>query len=372
VSLKRRQHQRAAARAALIGAAVVVPIAVGAAFGASVRRVLVPESLMLVFVVAVTLVGGTVPGILAALSATASLWFFNLPPGASFRLTHSDDTVTVILTGLIAVGLVFLLSELQRRDRRATVERTSLEIDVRVQRRAISTMQRALMPQILPVVPAITIGSYYQTGGEDDAPVGGDWFAFIPLSSTRLGIAIGDVAGHGLPAVTAMAEYRYAMRVIAPQSPDPATVLERFEALTAIYRRDIFTSCVYGVIDVREGTFTFTSAGHPSPLVVRSGRAEPLAAGPHGPVVGIDQTVRYGSSSERLKKDDFIVLYTDGLVERRGENLDVGIDRLCGRVADLSPSDLDMQCEQIVLDLVGAISEDDAAIVVAHYEGPAD
>jgi serine phosphatase RsbU (regulator of sigma subunit) len=368
--LKRRQHWDAA-RAALIAGAVVVPIAVGAAFGASVRRVLVPESLMLVFVVVVTLLGGIVPGTLAALSSIASLWFFNLPPGVSFRLTHSDDGVTVILTGLIAVGLVFVLSELQRRDRRATVERTSLEVDVRAQRRAIATMQRALLPQVLPAAPAITIGSHYQAGGEDDAPVGGDWFAFIPLSPVRSGIAIGDVAGHGLPAVTAMAEYRYAMRVIATESPDPATVLERFEAVTAIYRRDIFTSCVYGVIDVSEGTFTFTSAGHPSPLLVRSGRAEPLAAGPHGPVVGIDQTVRYGSSSERLKKDDFIVFYTDGLVERRGENLDVGIDRLCGRVADLSQSDLDMQCERIVLDLVGANPRDDAAIVVAHYEGPA-
>jgi Stage II sporulation protein E (SpoIIE)/Domain of unknown function (DUF4118) len=259
VSLKRWQHERAAARAALIGGAVVLPIAVGAAFQ-SVRRALVPESLMLVIVVGAALVGGTVPGILAALSSTAALWFFNLPPGESFRLTHSEDVASVVLTGLITVGLVFLIGGLQRRDRRATVERTSLEVDVRAQRRAIETMQRALLPQVVPATRTITIGSYYQTGGGDDVPIGGDWFAFIPLSPTRLGIAIGDVAGHGLPAVTAMAEYRYAMRVIATQFADPATVLERFEAVTAIYRRDIFTSCVYGVIDVVEGKFTFTSA----------------------------------------------------------------------------------------------------------------
>jgi serine phosphatase RsbU (regulator of sigma subunit) len=365
---ERSGRQQAVRRLLLYAAALLLPLAVAAVFDHPARRLLVPGVLMFVIVVVVTLVGGLGPGIVAAVAATASLWFFNTPPGLSFRFNSGDDAAAILLTGLISVGLVLLVVRLRRADRALAAAEVRSRLAAELQRQSISTMQRALLPQVVPPARGITIGSYYQTGSDDDAPVGGDWFAFIPLSPSSLGLAIGDVAGHGLHAVTSMAEYRYAMRVVATEHGEPAEVIEHFESVTAMYRRELFTSCIYGVVDGLHETFTFTNAGHPPPLLVRDGVARVLGSGPHGPVVGSDLGARYGSTTEPLVHDDFIVLYTDGLVERRGEHLDVGIDRLGRRVSTLTRVDLDAQCRQIVLDLLGTTSTDDAAIVVAHYD----
>jgi serine phosphatase RsbU (regulator of sigma subunit) len=244
-----------------------------------------------------------------------------------------------------------------------------LEFDRAVQRNTITTMQAAILPLELPAVTGVTVGRSYMTGGDPNVPIGGDWFAFVRVSEDRLGIAIGDVVGHGLPAVTAMTEYGHALRAIAIESPDPAMVMERLREVARAYSADAFSSCIYGVLDAFEGTWTYTSAGHPPPLLVRDGVVQPVEPKPHGPFLGVAHRPEYRSSVEVLKTGDLVALYTDGLVEVPGESIYDGIDRLGQRLARLAPTDLDAECVRVIYDLVGTAPRDDVALVMARYDG---
>src|SRR4051812_16160641 len=111
--------QRVSSTAAWIVLGILLPLAIGAAFGHPTRRVIVPESVMLTVTVALTLLGGLVPGMVAAVSSTLSLWFFSFPPGLSFRATDSRDVVAALAAGGVACGLVALITVFERRQRAA-------------------------------------------------------------------------------------------------------------------------------------------------------------------------------------------------------------------------------------------------------------
>jgi serine phosphatase RsbU (regulator of sigma subunit) len=348
---------------------LVVPAFIGLAFGSAARRVIVPESLMLAAVVIVTLIGGVVPGLVAAVSSTLSLWYFNLAPGLSFNVRHDEDRIAVIVVGLVTVGLVVLVDRLRNRAHRVALLLADVEMEQQLQRRTLVTMQRALLPFAPPSVRGITVASCYQTGGDEAITVGGDWFAFVPVNEHCLGIALGDVDGHGLAAVTAMAQYRYSLRAIATQDPDPAEVMNRLQSVMANYRTDGFTSCVYGLLDTDSATWTFTNAGHPPPVIVRGATCDPMTER-HGPVVGVTTDVHYESSVRTIEPGDLLVLYSDGLIERRtDDSIDVGIERLRDRLTRIrTDGPLADECASVAQDLVPPSATDDVAIVIARLE----
>ncbi len=328
---------------------------------------------MLAITVGFTLIGGLVPGLLSALTSTLALWYFTFPPGLSFRAEEAFDIVGVLAAGAVACGLVVVVNSIVGRQQRALEAQTRLSWDLLAQGRTIATMQLALLQDVTPATSGVKLGWYYAPGGAEAAPVGGDWLTFVPVSPTRLGVGVGDVAGHGLSAVTAMAEYRYALRTLAADGSDPPAVLKALDGVSRLFEVPSFSTCVYGLIDVNNADFTYSSAGHPPPLLVRDGCAHVLAA-PHGPPVGTGLVVKaFTSATMVLHHDDLLAFYTDGLVERRGENIQTGIDRLADRLTGITAGhDLSETCTEVVTDLVGENAYDDVALVLLRYANVAD
>jgi serine phosphatase RsbU (regulator of sigma subunit) len=313
--------------------------------------------------VILTVLGGVVPGLTAAVVSTFVIYYFNFSPSYSFDLTNPDDSIAIVISALFACALVVVVATLIRRQNRA-------EREAATQRQSVSTLQRALLPERVPPVCGVSVGWHYQTGGDDFAPVGGDWLAFVPISDTRIGLAVGDVAGHGLDAVRAMAHYRFALRTAATQEQSPGQVLQEVDRIANFYGLDLYCTCTYGIIDTVESTWTFATAGHPCGLLLRDGLDQKEEVR-HGPPLGlIPNEKEYVDASVRLKEGDLLALFSDGLVERPGVHLDAGTSNLAGALAEmgsgLDPTELSRRA---VAHLVGPRSRDDVALVVALIGG---
>lgn len=350
-----------------------LPVVIALAFGHPTRQVLVPYAMMLSVTVLLTLVGGAVAGLLAVASSTVSLWFFNFPPGYSFRSDNPEDAVAAVVAGIVAAAMVLLVAEGVRRQREALVHQTRLGLEVAAQRDAATALQRAILPDWSPPFAGVALGWCYESGSDFSVPVGGDWYAFVPISSTRLGVAIGDVAGHGVSAVRHMAEYRYALRTVAGEGGSPPTVVARVHDTTRRYPGMQPSSCVYGQIDLAERTWTYCSAGHLPPLLVRNGEVSALPS-PHGPLLGVVHgSVAYATTTIDVQPGDVLVLYTDGLVERRAEGIDTGIARLAEYLSDADlEEDLFAASRRLVAQMtVGSPTADDVAVVLIRIRGGA-
>jgi hypothetical protein len=348
--------------------AVVLPLLVALAFPHPTSRLVVPESIMVAISVLLTVLYGPAEGLISALLAPFYLWVFNVAPPLTFEFAYTGDVVAIMTTGAITCGLVVVVEMLTRRERRATEQGLRLDDEVASQRNIITALQHALLPDGEPAVPGLEIGWHYVPGGVPSVPVGGDWLAFVPIG-TKVGIAIGDVAGHGLPAVRAMAECRVALKVLASDGADPSTVLGRLDTAVSRLGDQSFSTCLFGVIDIDERTWTYASAGHPPPLLRRRGHTHVLAA-PHGPPIGADlwRAGALPSTVVALDEDDLIALYTDGLVERRDAAIDVGITTLANRIDQTGTHpDLSGTSRVIIEDVVGTCPPDDVAVVLIAY-----
>lgn len=202
--------------------------------------------------------------------------------------------------------------------RQAEVERTSIEL-----------LQAAALPSALPRLAGLNVAAVYQPA-DPRQPVGGDWYDVFLLDDRRVAIVIADVAGHGRRAAAFMVQVRNVFRAVALEHAEPGDVLERANIVT---RRlgDVatpFVTCCYAVLGLDDGVVRWAQAGHFSPMVVsRDGGALYLPERP-GPPLAVFDGVEYATSSVRLSDGDRVVLFTDGVVERRGEHLDVGLARL--------------------------------------------
>jgi PAS domain S-box-containing protein len=194
-------------------------------------------------------------------------------------------------------------------------------------------LQRGLLPKSLPTVEGIELAAHYEAAGVG-AEVGGDWYDAFALPGGRLGIVVGDVAGRSIPAASAMGQLRTVTRTFAmwdrgSHSPgDVLTNLNRHQ-LTAD-ERQMFT-IVYAVLDPAEQTISWAAAGHLPPLVLASDDSTRyLERG--GGLLGMEDA-EYETYREPLLHGEMLFLYTDGLVERRGESLDAGLARLAEAAA---------------------------------------
>ncbi|HWE34487.1 MAG TPA: SpoIIE family protein phosphatase [Solirubrobacteraceae bacterium] len=196
-------------------------------------------------------------------------------------------------------------------------------------------LQRGLLPKRLPDVAGIELAVHYQAAG-DAAEVGGDWYDAFTLPDGRIGIVVGDVTGSGIPAASAMGQFRSVTRAYAladgrHRMPDEVlTLVNRYQL--ALEADQIMFTMVYAILDPSSATLNWASAGHLPPLVRDpSGEVRYLQAG--SVPMGIED-VPYESLTEPLVRGSSLVLYTDGLIERRGEPIDVGLRRLAEAAAD--------------------------------------
>jgi len=183
-----------------------------------------------------------------------------------------------------------------------------------------------LAPETLPVIEGFEVGQVYESG---EGVMAGDFYDLYPISSTRLGVVIGDVAGHGIePSITAF-QVKYLLRVFLRQYRDPAQAVEELNTvMSATGRPEEMVSICAVVIDTVAGTLRFASAGHPAAWLWHDGEVRPLRA--TGPLLTLDPNGTYYSRELPLSAGDLLVLYTDGLAEARaGEQL-FGEERIAG------------------------------------------
>jgi PAS domain S-box-containing protein len=219
-------------------------------------------------------------------------------------------------------------------------------------------LQRGLLPKELPELESIELAVHYQAAGIG-AEVGGDWYDAFVLPGERLGIVIGDVAGRSIPAASVMGQLRTVARAFALAAggtQEPGPVLDQL----ASYRRaaeesEMFT-VVYAILDPLNGCVRWANAGHPPPLLrTADGEARYLDGG--GGVMAVDR-VTYETFEAPMGSRDMLVLYTDGLVERRQETLDAGLERLARAVVS-GPAEPVQLCQHVLSCLLPAKRLDD-------------
>ena len=224
----------------------------------------------------------------------------------------------------------------------------------------VEMLQRSLLPQQLPEIEGIQIGARYKPGGAD---VGGDWYDAIPLEGGRVGVAMGDVVGHGIGAASLMGQLRHATRAYALEGHSPAGVLDRLDRLVRTLDGGQMATLLYLVVEPDHGTINFASAGHVPPLAIGlAGEAEYLESAPNPPL-GVFESEGHTELTAELAPGSTIVLYTDGLVEERGVSIDQGLDalRLAAAQDICHPAEL---CDRLV-DAMLAIhpANDDIAVL---------
>ena len=238
------------------------------------------------------------------------------------------------------------------------------------ERTAALTLQRSLLPEI-PHLPDLDVATAYVPSGRH-AEVGGDWFDVLPLPDGTIGLAVGDVVGHDLQAAAAMGQLRSLLRSYAWEGSRPGEVLSRADELVRGLDIAGVATCVYLRWQTTEhgADVTYARAGHPPPLLrLAGGEVRPLDAGLSTPIGlagpgGAEATVDVPSGST-------LVLYTDGLVERRDRGLREGIAALTDALAAL-PDDADATTvkDRLVEAFVGSRPEDDVCLLVVRSARP--
>lgn len=248
---------------------------------------------------------------------------FDQPRGFS----PEERTVLTALAGLIAQAL----ERAQRYDTEAALARG---------------LQDVLLPHGLPVVDGVDTAGRYLAGTQD-MDVGGDWYDVIETDG-KLALVIGDVQGHGVAAAATMGQLRSAVRAFALSGHDPQAVVSGTNRLLIDLDPGQFASCCYIVLDPATGLTQAVRAGHPQPVLRRpDGTAEVMDL-PGGIVLGIDAQASYPVTELHLDPGAMLVLYTDGMVEESGTDIDVGIERLRGIIAECGPAPLDETADHVI------------------------
>ena len=202
-----------------------------------------------------------------------------------------------------------------------------------------ATLQRAILPARLPQPPTARLAARYlpaTTGVE----VGGDWYDAFPLPGERLALVIGDVVGKGVRAAASMGQLRNALRAYLLDGSSPAAALERLDRFATLLDEQDFATALCAVVDLDTGRLDWASAGHLPPLLIdRRGSARFLDVRPGLPVglVGV-AAGSYPTFADDLQPGETLVLYTDGLVEERGTDIEVGMTRMAAAAADAAHS----------------------------------
>ena len=239
-------------------------------------------------------------------------------------------------------------------------------------REVSATLQRSLLP-VLPRLPGVTTAARY-LAGSGQAQVGGDWYDVFALPDGAIGIAIGDVMGHDIAAAAAMGQLRSVLRSYAYEGSSPSVVLDRLDRLVQDFEMAQLATAIYGrlVLDVGDAMLLFANAGHLPPLLKSpDGDVTALRRGA-APLIGVaspDHTMR-SEGAVVLPAGSLLVLFTDGLVETRTQDMDRGLAKLSHVLAGL-PAGIDPEtaCGAVVASLVGQEHEDDIALLVIRIDG---
>jgi GAF domain-containing protein/anti-sigma regulatory factor (Ser/Thr protein kinase) len=243
------------------------------------------------------------------------------------------------------------------------IERARLFDALDREHRAAVALQRSLLPEGLPDIVGVDVAARYLPALDE---VGGDWYDVIELSRGRVGLAIGDVAGHGVRAAALMGQLRTGLRAYALDGHAPGETLKRLDRLMHTIRGRGMATAAYALFDPATGTLTYASAGHPPAVVVPACAEARLLEVKSGPPLGTLPYPTYLEVETTIGPGETILLYTDGLVERRREPLTTGLERLRATVSVVATADA--LCDRTVAALVpqGAAPDDVALVALRN------
>jgi PAS domain S-box-containing protein len=240
----------------------------------------------------------------------------------------------------------------------------------RSEQRIAETLQRSLLPQALPAVARLALAARYVPGAEGTR-AGGDWYDLIELDEHRVAIAVGDVVGQGPAAAAVMGQLRSALSTALLQGSSPADALELLDRFAARLPGSTASTAACLVVDRQHGMVTWARAGHLPPLLLGPDGAELLDGAGSGTVLGVQGRRPYTEGTLPIGPGNCLVLFTDGLVERRGEDLDAGLQRLVKAADRLSHLDPERLATTLLRDLLADTDQpDDVALVLARLQPP--
>jgi putative methionine-R-sulfoxide reductase with GAF domain len=255
---------------------------------------------------------------------------------------------------------------------RLVADRVALSMQAqraRTDRDAAVALQRSLLPADLPAMSGIEFASRYVAG--DSGAVGGDWYDAFLLPGGHLWFVIGDVLGRGLNAAATMGRIRSALRAYALEFDDPATVLTKLDRKVQQFEPGSMATVLCGVLGPGGRVARLSSAGHPPPVLARPGAPAHLVELPPDLPVGVELGHPRTVTELELPDGALLCLYTDGLVERRRESVDVGLGRLRAAVTAEHPEQV---CVNVMAALIGAEppGDDIAVLMLRMVAGRAD
>ena len=246
---------------------------------------------------------------------------------------------------------------------RKTMEGRLLEVYQR-EHKIAETLQRSLLPERLPQIEGLQLAARYLPGARG-AAIGGDWYDVLERPDGRVALVVGDVVGHGLRAAATMGQLRNAFRAYGLVEASPAEVVAHINRLVMSGVEDAMATVVYLVLDRETGEVSYSCAGHPPPLVLTPDGPHFLEGGRSVPIGAADPAV-FREASAVIPPGSSLLLYTDGLVERR----DVGLEERLGQLAEVAGAagdDLDALCDRVIQVVLGdGEPGDDVAILAVR------
>jgi serine phosphatase RsbU (regulator of sigma subunit) len=235
------------------------------------------------------------------------------------------------------------------------------------QRSIAQTLQHALLPDALPEFAGLQVGARYVPAASR-IDIGGDWYDIVAAGEGRVLAMIGDVSGHGLRAATTMASLRHAALAYAAQDHSPSTVLAKLSDFVNSAPHDYFATMLCMLVDVGAHRLTLASAGHMAPLLIDGVESDGrfVQVKPNVPI-GVLRNSPYHEATVSVEPNSTLIAFTDGLVERRGEVLDIGFERLRHAATDQRLPLKDLMTK-LAHDLTSKDHDDDTAIVGIRWQ----
>jgi phosphoserine phosphatase RsbU/P len=253
---------------------------------------------------------------------------------------------------------------------RTVADRAALAIEhgrLTEQRRVARQLQKRLLPQALPEIPKLELAARYLPASSD-AGVGGDWYDVIALPDERLGVVIGDVVGKGAEAAAYMGELRSALRAYAVEGLGPALVLAKLARFVNLQRGQMAT-LVYAVVDPGDSRIRIARAGHPYPLLVHPERGAMYLTSAGGLPLGAGEVESIPEQEGAIEAGSTLLLYTDGLLERRGKRI-ADPESTLAETVSASALDPETLCDNVIRRFVREQpSEDDVALLAVRNAG---
>jgi serine phosphatase RsbU (regulator of sigma subunit) len=233
------------------------------------------------------------------------------------------------------------------------------------ERNIAARLQAALLPSSLKAPPGLDVAVRYLASG---SRAGGDWYDLIAFGDTSAALVVGDLVGHGVEAAATMSRYRSVLRAHARMFEAPAEVMNAYSSFIRLDEAGQTATVLYARVELdpaRGGpSLSYCSAGHPPPIILYDGCSTVLPS-PQGPLIGL-VSGGYSTNTIAISPGTVVVLYTDGLLERRGESLDEGTRRLEQAIRTIPSLDLERFVDDLLVAMAHDQHDDDIAVIVAR------